>query len=157
MTQQNVGWLWCKNTTGLQHMMKSSWSSSFRLWQSIGMSFLTAKRIHYSLDSNEWFDAHNTSAFEQHQLCKEETHISPKFNIHEKLYSLCAIGCCSCPDLFGFFSTFIKTGGCQRKWRIQSRRKKYWGSRVAQRPFLPKIWHLFDFRPLDGAKWNLYN
>ena len=25
------------------------------------------------------------------------------------------LGCCSCPDLFRFFSTFFKIGGCQKK------------------------------------------
>ena len=35
-----------------------------------------------------------------------------------------ALGCCNCPDLFRFFSTFFKIGGCQKKSRIQSLIKK---------------------------------
>ena len=48
------------------------------------------------------------------------------------------LGCCSFPDLFGFFSTFFKIGGCQRKSRIQSLRKKR-GLGVAQRPFFQDL------------------
>ena len=40
------------------------------------------------------------------------------------MHLTCSLGCCSCPDLFRFFSTFFKIGGCQRKSGFQSLRKK---------------------------------
>ena len=65
------------------------------------------------------------------------------------------IGCCSCLDLFGFFSTFFKIGGCQRKSRIQILRKKIevYGAHT-HRDLFNRIWYLFDFVPLDVAMEN---
>ena len=41
MTMQNVEWLWCKSSTGTSHiMMKTSYSSCYKLYPNFGVSFL---------------------------------------------------------------------------------------------------------------------
>ena len=64
------------------------------------------------------------------------------------------LGCWSCPDLFGFFSTFFKIRSYQKNQEYKVWEKN-WGLGVAQRTFLPRIWYLFDFVPLDGNMLNL--
>ena len=54
------------------------------------MPFLTVKRVHYSLDNNEWGDNHDTPASEQLNSVNRGTQISTKVPIYKNPHCSCA-------------------------------------------------------------------